>query len=353
MNIKIFLTFDHELPLGGTSTSYEDALFSPTQRVMETGDKYDVKTTLFSDVICAYRYKEWDYMNFYAPYIKQLQYAVSNRHDVQLHIHPHWLTSGYDGTCFLPSGDFSLSDFKNDTAHGGIPGIIRLSIDSLNEICIPAYTDYQCIAFRAGGYVVHPDSEVIFNSLYDQGIRYDSSMAKGYYFSSSLSEVDFRKLPKTPNWTIDPVNYHLPMAEKPGILEIPIATKPKSLFETPTRFKLKKYAWRAPENRGKMIHPTKRIGLQSKIKSLLAARMLTFDNHTLSLDYLMQIVRYNVNLYKDKYDELLFSVISHPKSMGDYSFELMEGFISTVQKTYPNVKFTTYDEFHREKNKME
>ena len=347
MKIRIFLTFDHELPLGGLNTSYENALFAPTRKVMEVAEQYGVKVTLFSDILCAYRYKKWDFTNFYAPYSDQLQYAVRNGHDVQLHIHPHWLTTAYNGTCFLPSGNFTFSDFINDTKYGGIPGIVRLSIDNLNEICIPADEHYECVAFRAGGYAVYPHTELLFNSLYAQGIRYDSSMAKGYYFSSGLSTVDYRLLPKLPNWRVDPENYHLPLLKKPGILEIPIATKPKTLFEMPTRFKLKKYAFRAVENRGTMIHTNSKTGFHSKIKMLVAARMLSFDNHTLSLHYLLQIVKHNVSRHKNRHDEVLFAVISHPKSMGDYSFELMEGFISSIQKTYPDVEFSTFSEFHR------
>ena len=354
MKIKIFLTFDHELPLGSVNASYDDVLFAPTRKVLELADQNGVKVVLFSDILCAYRYREWDYANFYVPYRDQLQYAVGNGHDVQLHIHPHWLKSGYEGKCFVPSSDFTLSDFKNDAKHGGIPGIIRLSIENLNEICVSANDSYQCIAFRAGGYAVYPDTRLQFNSLYEQGIRYDSSMAKGYYFSSGLSSVDYRKLPDAPNWMIDPEKYHLPLSGQAGILEIPIATKPKSLFEMPTRFKLKKYVSRAVENRGTMIHSDhNNIDLHSKIKMLFAARMLSFDNHTLSLRYLLQIVRHNVNLYKNKYDTLMFSLISHPKSMGDYAFELMEGFISSIQKSYPDAEFTTFADYHRtQKNKL-
>ena len=347
MKIRIFLTFDYELPLGGVRGTFENALFVPTQRVIAMANQYGVKATFFADVLCAYRYKEWNYRNFYVPFSQQLQEALRNRHDVQLHIHPHWLTTTFDGVSFVPSAHFTMSCFKHDTEHGGIPGIIRLSMDNLNEICLPADEHYQCIAFRAGGYAIHPDTDILLNGLYDQGIRYDSSMAKGYYFSSGLSEVDFRRLPKQPNWVIDPENIRAPLSGKPGILEIPIATIPKTPFEIPTLFKLKKYAFRAVENRGKMIHTDHATGLRSKVKMLLSARMLSFDNHTLSLDYLLKIVRHNVNLHKNKQDELLFALIAHPKSMGNYSFELMEGFISSVQKSYSDVEFTTFTEFHR------
>jgi hypothetical protein len=184
--------------------------------------------------------------------------------------------------------------------------------------------------------------------LYENGIRYDSSMAKGYYFRSGISEVDFRKLPDEPNWIINPQNYHSALLRKSGILEIPIATIPKTLFETPTRFKLKKYASKAVENRGKMIHPTGKIGVISKLKALFSARMLSFDNHTLSADYLLRIVKYNVEKYEKKANQLMFSVVSHPKSMGDYSFELMEQFIASVQKSYPEAEFTTFAQLHQQ-----
>ena len=171
-------------------------------------------------------------------------------------------------------------------------------------------------------------------------------MAKGYYFKSGMSEVDFRKLPDEPNWIINPQNYHTAIQNKPGILEIPIATIPKTPFEMPTRFKMKKYANRAVENRGKMIHQNNKINFLSKLKALFAARMLSFDNHTLSIDYLLKIVEYNIDKHKNSADEIMFCVISHPKSMGEYSFELMKRFISSIKTLYPDIQFLTYNQLY-------
>lgn len=350
MKIRLFLTFDHELPLGGMNVSYERALFHPTQKVMDVADKMGVKVTLFSDILCAYRYKEWEAENFYSQYKTQLQYALENGHDVQLHIHPHWLTTKYENGTFVPSNDFALADFKNNTDFGGIPGIVKLSIDELNEICKLVNENYKCIAYRAGGYNIYPETKLIFNSLYQNGIRYDSSLAKGYYFKSNVSEIDFKKLPHEQNWFVNSENYHLKSTE--GILEVPIATIPKTPFEVPTRFKLKKYAHRAVENRGKVIHVENKVDMKSKIKMLFTARMLSFDNHTLSLDYLLRIFRYNIKKYK-KADEIMLSIISHPKSMSDYSFELMEKFIDSIQKQYPDVEFATFQKLHEQSTSTE
>jgi hypothetical protein len=341
MKIKLFLTFDHELPLGGLLTSYHNALFKPTQRVLDTADRLRVKVALFTDILCAYRYREWDYAQFYAPYVQQLQHAIREGHDVQLHIHPHWLTSEYADGTFLPSADFAPADFKDNASFGGIEGIVRLSVDQLSGICLAADASYRCVAYRAGGYNIHPETDAIFGALYRAGIRYDSSMARGYYFKSGLSEVDFCRLPAKPNWIIDPSNLHA-VRSGDGILEIPIATIPKTPFEIPTRFKLKRYAHRAVEERGRMIHQDGgKIDLASKIRMFFADRMLSFDNHTFSPDYLMRIFRYHISRYK-KADEVMVSVISHPKSMGGYSFELMEKFISAIRESYPDVEFATF-----------
>ena len=346
MNVKLFLTFDHELPLGGLHTSYRKALFEPTQRVMDTADRFGVKVTLFTDILCAYRYREWDYARFYAPYVRQLQYAVRQGHDVQLHIHPHWLTAGYAGNTFLPSGGFTLADFKDDASVGGIEGIIRLSVDRLSEICLAADASWRCVAYRAGGYNISPGTDTIFDALYRAGIRYDSSMARGYYFRSGLSEVDFRRLPAKANWIIDPANLRAERSGN-GILEIPIATMPKTPFELPTRLKLRRYAHRAVEDRGWMIHREGdgKAGLASKIRMMLAHRMLSFDNHTLSPDYLLRIFRHHAARY-GKAGEVMTSLISHPKSMGEYSFQLMEKFLSRIRACYPGVEFATFSRLH-------
>jgi hypothetical protein len=312
---------------------------------MNTAGRLGVKVTFFTDILCACRYREWDYAQFYAPYVQQLHHALRQGHDVQLHIHPHWLTTRYAGNTFHPSADFALADFRDNATFGGISGIVRLSVERLTEICLAADASYRCIAYRAGGYNIRPATEQIFDALYRAGIRYDSSMARGYYFKSSLSEVDFRRLPSAANWIIDPSNLRAARSGD-GILEIPIATIPKTPFEIPTRFKQKRYAHRAVEAHGRMIHREEAgIDLTSKIRMLLADRMLSFDNHTLSPDYLLRIVRHHISRYKAS-GEVMLSLISHPKSMGEYSFELMEQFITAVRTSYPDVEFATFTGLH-------
>lgn len=129
------------------------------------------------------------------------------------------------------------------------------------------------------------------------------------------------------------------------MFEIPIATIPKSIFEVPTRFKMKKLAGRAPQSRGKMIHDDFSPGITDKLRMLSSARMLTVDNYTYEPEYLMKILDYNVKKNKPKQNDIYLSLIGHPKSMGTYSFELLDYFISQSEKEYGDeVQFITYQQ---------
>jgi hypothetical protein len=348
MKLKLFLTFDHELPLGGVKSDWNDALFEPTEKLFKLAEKLDVPVVLFTDVLCAVRFQEWDYEGFYLPYIDQIRKAVGGNHDVQLHLHPHWLTSDYENKCFLPSNDFSLSDFSGNEKDHNIESIVKSGIDFLTDNIKSVYTDYNCLAFRAGGYNLGLKSDTgrILTALNKNGILYDSSISKGYYFKSGISEVDFSGMPEQPNWYMD-LSGDLSRVIEKGILEIPIASIPKSPFEVPTMFKMKKYAHRAPQNRGYQIHEGKPAGYAHKFKQLFSTRMLGFDNYTLSHEYLMKILDFNVRKYK-KYDEVLLSVSGHPKSMGPYSFELMQRFVENVRKKYPDTEFLTFSDLARQ-----
>ncbi len=336
----LFLTFDHELPLGGVKTSWDDALFTPTRELFAVAEELNVPVTLFTDVLCGIRFREWDHEGFYIPYKDQLQKAVELGHDVQLHLHPHWLTSGFEGKRFIPSDDYSLADFSINKEGHTIDSIVKDGIGFLNETLKPVASGYKCIAFRAGGYNLGDKTSMplIIKALYDSGIRYDSSIAKGYYFSSGLSVVDYRNTPAKANW-------HLLQdgsgGEGYGILEIPIASIPKSVFEVPTLFKMKKYAYRAPLGRGYQIHEGKPGSFSNKLRAFMSTRMLGFDNYTYDPEYLIKILDYNVKKYRNE-ETVMLSIVGHPKTMGNYAWDMMRYFVNTVREKYPDAEFTTF-----------
>lgn len=347
MKLKLILSFDHELPLGGVRTSYKEALFDPTYRLFDLAEELQVPIVLFTDIICAMRFREWDAQQFFDPYTTQLKEAVKKRHDVQLHLHPHWITTEFMNNTFKPSTDYRLTDFENHK-EWPVEKIVKQGVALLNKICLAADPSFKCIAFRAGGYNLEGDTSMIFSTLYQNGIRFDSSLTKGYYFRSGLSEINYFNLPDAPNWFIG-LSGEIRKPEKKGIYEIPIASIPKKLLDVPTYFKLNKLSNRRPRNHGYQIHEDNSAGLKSRIKMILSSRMLSFDNYTLSIDYLMKILGYNARKY-NIYDTAILSISGHPKSMSEYSFNLLGNFVNRVRDKYPLADFVTFTQLAQEMN---
>ena len=338
--INILLTFDYELPLGGMRKDYGDALFEPTEKLLQTAEHLQVPLVFFADILSYVKFKEWDFENYCLPFKNQLQHALRNGHDIQLHTHPHWLDSQFENQRFIPSKKFELVDFFEKE----IQQIIKMGIDELNEICKEVDTDYQCNTFRSGGFNLN-GTQTILNALYQNGIRFDSSIVKGYFFSSAISYVDYRKTAKKCNWYLD-FEGDFSKECPSGIMEIPIASKPKSLFEIPTQFKLKKFENRAVD-RGFVIHTEPDTNKFNRIRQLFSARMLTVDNYTYSADYLMDILKYNLSKYK-KEEPIYLCLIGHPKSMGDYSLELLTEFVTKSRNLYNNdIQFCTFKQLGR------
>ena len=336
--INLFLTFDYELPLGGWTVSPEAALIEPTRQILALCEKLQVRAVFFVDVLSLIRFRELENDSFEQSVRQQLTEIVKQGHDIQLHLHPHWFTSCFENGIYKPSKNFRLADF-NETE---ITGMVVQGIDYLTEVAKQVDSDYTCLAFRAGGFNLE-NSPLIFKILAENGIRIDSSLCHGYYFASDISTVDYTDLPNQSNWFFENGQYKAPTTS--GIYEIPIAGKGKSVFEMPTFSKAKFYKNRMPENRGKIIHIENKLSVRQKLRKALSSRMLSFDNYTCSVHFLISVLNDNIKRFQ-RQEEINLAIISHPKAMDWYNYQLMEDFIVSVQKQYGNqIVFTTFQSF--------
>jgi hypothetical protein len=152
-------------------------------------------------------------------------------------------------------------------------------------------------------------------------------------------------MPKKANWFL-PFHGDLSIEGETGIIEVPIAGKPKSIFEMPTAFKLKKYAARAV-NRGAALNAHASKSIFDKLHNMLSARVLTVDNYTQSLEYLMRVLNYNLKKYSSE-KEIALALISHPKSMGEHAFYLLQRFVMAVREKYGNaICFNNFNGINR------
>lgn len=342
--IKILLSFDYELPLGGINGTYRESLFLPTQHLLDLASELNVPLNFFADVLSVSRFRELNISDYVKDFCNQMQYAAKNGHDVQLHLHPHWLATDVIDGKFIPSPKYGLGDF-NSAAE--IDEIIKKGIEELKTIVNDP--DHKSVAFRAGGYVLSPQSKEILSALWKNGIKIDSSMSPGYFFKSNLSSVDYTTVPKKCNWKVD-LNGDFTIDAKEGLFEVPIASKRKSLFEIPTALKLKKYEHRKYKSSGRMIHSAPSpLNASEKFKKYMSTRMLTFDNYTYPLSYNMDILASFIQRAPQG-EAVYVSAIGHPKGMGEYALELMTYFVKQCRKKYGDqIEFVTYNQVAEEK----
>jgi hypothetical protein len=351
--VKILLTFDYELPLGSVK-DYQVGLFKPADRLIKLANEVKVPIILFVDICSAIQFEKWENSNYYVPFKDQVQGALRDGHDVQLHIHPHWMNSSFVDKRFIPSTNFSLSSFNHDIDGYSIEQIIEEAFWRLTDMGREVKSDYQCIAFRAGGYDVEPESKRILNKLFDLGIRIESSVIKDFYLDYSFSKIDYSKTPTSSFWFISK-DGPLTTASQEGLLELPISSKPTGLRDLLGR-RIKKtfnkgvFKSRLYNNSGTgYLAISGKQNLRSKYRSITNPTVLTFDREYRDVQDLESIVSHNVKKYEDEKSDLYLTVIAHPKSMGEYHLGLMKSFIDRMRKIYGDqVEFITYRHVQRD-----
>lgn len=350
--IKFLFTFDYELPLGKVE-DYNVGLFFPTTRLIEAAYEIGIPIVFYADICSAIRFREWDYKRYYVPFRNQLQNALICGNDVQLHIHPHWMDSAFEDGRFIPSANFSLSKFKSHNIYS-IEQIIDIAFEELTVIGRAVKEDYNCIAFRAGGYDVEPESARILSKLHALGIRFESSVIKGLYLNNANSHIDYRKFPNKSSWKIS-MEGPLTVEKGKDLLELPIASREVTSMDLMTRrinkmINKKEYHSRRYKNGGSGYHGQFfKNSLKNKLITLFNPIVLSLDREHLEVSDLEAIVDYNIKQFANESNDLILTLIGHPKSMGTYHIDLMKKFVERMKsKLQDRVEFVTYPDLYNQ-----
>lgn len=192
MKIALVLTNDWEL-FGDGSGDYFEVQHKPLQELLALSGTYNSKITLMAEVM--QQFYHLDAVKDY-PKAKEITESwesiiiesIKQGHDVQLHLHPQWHNAkfGIDGWKLDMSG-WKLSSHESDT----IETLIKRGNEYLESLIKPVRPEYNCMAFRAGGYGIQPEKEII-GVLKANGFIGDTSVSKGL---SSPDMYDFRDAP--------------------------------------------------------------------------------------------------------------------------------------------------------------
>ena len=312
---NILLTFDYELFFGRHTGTQENCMIKPTNFIVELLDKYNIKATFFVDsgyILKLQEYKELHPIleERYDALITQIKALDKGGHSIQLHIHPHWEDSYFNGDRWVVNTSrYRLHDFSS------------LEIDEIVRSYKKVLTDIigdKIFAHRAGGWCIQPFS-ALRKAFKKHNIWLDSTVFQNGKNHSETHYFDFKHVPNKTEWNFE----ETPTQEwKDGFFtEVPISSYRVSPF----------FFW-------KLVYYKKFGGDEYKIFGDGTAaggskwdklRMLTrATNSVVSVDGL------KVSFLEQAYQKFLkredfknFVIIGHPKSTSKYSLKKLETFI--------------------------
>lgn len=133
----------------------------------------------------------------------QIIELVKSGHDIQLHLHPHWLDTEYIQGEWVFIFDrnrlHSLSKRKDPKDINTILGCVTITKNLVESICRRADPNYDVFAFRAGGYCIQP-FEILSDALWSNGIYIDSSAYHGFEKKNEQFSYDFSNTPIKPTY---------------------------------------------------------------------------------------------------------------------------------------------------------
>lgn len=344
--LYICITFDYELYMGKNNVSLEDVLIAPTYELLEMLDKNNVKCTLFADVCCPMVLERQNKQQKLTLAIKkQLQNALIRKHDVQLHIHPHWLKTEYDegtGELHFNKKYYRLHEFENESE--SINDIVKKGVEFLKQTLLPVDSKYQCIAYRAGGFSIQPEKQII-DVLLRNGIKIDSSVAEKCKYLGKNMRYDFGFCNSNHNYYIDKhwgFKKRYNKAKTNCLYEVPIGTCSIPIIKN---IIAKKYNCEFAEvKRGCGMDISneiskKRFNLIQRLFGNAAMCTVDFLRWRVLYKYLMFYVKNSKLRKKDIY----ISIIGHPKGLDQQRICNLETLINELKKRN-DVQFVTMRE---------
>lgn len=194
--IYLALTHDWELR-GDGSGDIEQIQFAPLRRLLEMYAKAGARTTILPDLMQQIRFrrlqKEHPELRLAAnQWDEQAGEALRQGHDIQLHLHPHWLNGKYENGQWQLAGDWSILNYDRETAWA----MLAEGKQYLENLLQPIDPTYRCVAFRAGALAAAP-SDHLFHSLVSLGIKLDVSIAAGLFVDDQKLKLDYRHCQET------------------------------------------------------------------------------------------------------------------------------------------------------------
>ena len=320
MSNNVLITLDYELFFGSKVGTLKNCILKPTNALVNILDKYNVKATFFVDSGYLVKLEELKSQfplleQEYKTITTQIRELDKNGHSIQLHIHPHWEDSTFDGENWIMNTKrYRLHQFSGSE----IDDIVFRYKKVLTNI-----VGDKIFAHRAGGWCIQPFKK-IKSAFKKHNIWVDSTLFENGRNKSETHFFDFRNAPKKSEWNFE--NDPLIEEENGFFKEYPIsAYRVSPLFFWKLVF-FKEF--------GSKEHNTFGDGRAAGGSTKDKLRMLTtFTNSVVSIDgYKSSFLQRAYSTFQNKKDYSNFVIIGHPKAMSEYSLKKVEEFIINNNK---------------------
>jgi len=339
---KIILTIDYELFLGKKTGSVIDCMIKPTEKLASILEKNGSKMTVFWDIL---HYNKLVELGNIYPELNQDKLIIEEQilaltrkgHDIQLHIHPHWLDAKYEnGNWNFNYDRFKLHNLSNENKPDDIHtiiGCITISKRLMEQIITKVNPEYKVISFRAGGYLVEPFLK-IREALLKNEIKIDSSVCPNSLNNNEIFSFDFRSYPNKISYYFE----HTPqISQNDGyFLEIPITTIKIPGFINIFFKILRKFKYPNLESERKGFgtgenskeKKSGRFSILSSLKRSRYVQLTTDSNYKERFSYLLKrICEYS-------------TMILHPKLLNFHTLGILENITKTNK-----IRFISIQEF--------
>ena len=313
--MHIVLSLDYEVFFGRHTGTVEHTLLRPSQALCDLAARHRVPLVFFVDIGFLLRLREEGrrsqaLMREHDQAMRQLEQFVIAGHEIQLHAHPHWEDSRWNGESWdIDTRRYRLHDFSRTE----VKQILRRYADALRAVT----GGDGVFAYRAGGWVIQPFAW-IRDGLRDAAICIDSTVFAGGRQVEEARYFDFTSAPAASRWFFDDD----PLVPKPSgeFLEVPITSTEVSPAFYFRRFLASKLCPRDLRSYGDGSGmPLSRSDLVSKL-TRRSSTPVSFDGY--KAGFLADACRRH-----EEAGTADFVVIGHTKLLSRYSLHRLERFL--------------------------
>lgn len=311
--MNIYITLDYEIYFGENHGTVEKCILYPTSELIRISEKHNVKFVFFVDSgfilkLQEYKQKFPQLEKDYEAITSQVKYLSETGHDIQLHIHPHWEDSYFNGEKWIINVKrYKLSSFSEEE----ISDIFKRYKKVLTDL-----TNKKIVAFRAGGWCIQPFDK-LKKAFVENEITLDSSVFRNGRFSSEEYAYDFSN---SPDKDIYKFEDDVVIENTNGqFTELPIS----SIKNSPLFFwKLFLLGRKNP-----YLHKPLGDGRAMPAPGYRKKLLTRFTYNPVSVDgYNANLLQKALNkLSSKKFEHMV--IIGHPKALSRYSIQKIEDFI--------------------------